>query len=375
MRWCAVLAAAAVALLGCTTEDDHGGVAGGRDAHSEATLAPAAGLSEPDSAGADSSATDARDEAGGGLVGDDASGSEEDAAASSGTTSGSGVSAPAAEQSSPDAVTHSAGDGSQAPARCRYPHVPESKWASDPINSYQVAEAPALPFEGVVQLWPGGDWEPYWFVRYLPVGLDADGCLSLGQVVQVPLPGEWAIDCIGKIEMVHHSGEGVEIGGIPGVSDGSFFVPWGGEPMWSAAPSAALIDAAQNEASNVAFSAEGDVLVLESGTQRETYEIRSPPWPQSPGWNIRVRHDGPLVQVSAQPAHLECFSGVLWLSDAATGQLLACGGNTRATAYVSVSGDRPAILSLPNPRAFHDYITCGLRLDLSSLSERTRYGS
>lgn len=287
---------------------------------------------------------------------------------------------PSVVESSPEtstpAASGSASDAGVAEASgCDYP---PSDWSSDadPIGGHEVHTAPPLPFEGLVQLWPGGDWRPHWFVRYLSVGLDANGCLSLSEAGQVPLPDEWpdewAIDCIGKIAMAVHPGEGVEVGGAAGVSDGSYLLPWGGEPVWRAQPSEALAEEMRRRESNVSVGGAGDVLVLEADGQAESYEMRSPPWPQSPGWDVRARHDGPLVLVTAQPAHLECFSGVSWLSEAATGRVLACGGNTMATAYVSGGTAYAEELVLPRSREFDDYIECGLRLDLWQLAKSLR---
>ena len=257
-------------------------------------------------------------------------------------------------------------------SNCEYPPTLRSG-GSDPIGGYVVDTAPQWPFRGLVQLWPGGDWQPYWYVRYLAVGVGADGCLTLSEAGQVPLPGEWAIDCIGQVAMTVHSQQGIEVGGLPSVSEGSFFLPWGAEPVWRAHPSEALIDEARGRTSNIEYDNFGDSLFLESDAQRSSYEIRSPPWSQSPGWTVRARHDGPLVLVTAQPAHLECFSGVSWLSEATTGRILACGGNTLATTYVSGVTQQVYQLRLPISREFEDYIECGLRLDLWHLADEFRY--
>lgn len=255
---------------------------------------------------------------------------------------------------------------------CNYPATLRGS-GGDPVDGYVVDTAPQWPFEGVVQLWPGGDWQPYWYVRYLAVTVGANGCVSFSEAGQVPLPGEWAIDCIGQIAMTVHLDRGIEVGGASGVSEGSFFLPWGAEPVWRAYPSETLIEEARSRMSNIKYENVGDLLFLESNVQRSSYEIRSPPWPQSRGWTVRARHDGPLVLVTAQPAHLECFSGVSWLSEAQTGRVLACGGNTFATTYVSVSIQQAGRFRLPISGEFENYIECGLRLDLWRLADEFRY--
>ena len=350
MKLCAVLASLCLTLVACTGGNGRNAAAGNPEAVSESAIV------------AESGQSDAQADAGG--------------PAASDASHSLGASSPMSTDSSPgasnDSLSGSAAAGTSKESNCQYPPRPEYS-GTDPIGGHVVDAAPEWPFEGLVQLWPGGDWEPYWFVRYLAVSSDPDGCLSLSETAQVPLPGEWAVDCIGQIAMAVHADEGIEVGGRPDASDGSFFLPWGGKPMWLAQPSEMLIDEARHRASNIEFANSGDLLVLESGAQQESYEVRSPPWPRSPGWTVRARHDGPLLLVTVQPAHLECFSGVSWLSEVATGSVLACGGNTMATAYVPGSSAQAVEPMLPRPSGFDDYIECGLRLDLWQLAENFRY--
>ncbi len=112
---------------------------------------------------------------------------------------------------------------------------------------------------------------------------------------------------------------------------------------------------------------------------------------------MQARHDGELFVMTVHSAHLECMSGVSWLSWAHTGDLgrarigevrhhdavglqvprafaaayprgpLAfCGANTAATAFVAP--DAPdGDLVLPDPDAVGTYTSCPVRMDLSHL--------
>jgi len=228
--------------------------------------------------------------------------------------------------------------------------------------------APVWPFHGLVQLWPvvgyvqrEGQWEARadWTLRYW--GWDA-GAQSYAQVA---LPG-LRIDCIGQVALVHDE-RGVVVGGPPGAANATFMVPWGGLAEEATTPSATLSQAGRAGASNVAVVSEGDWVRLGSGREQRSYAMRDPARTSGSRWDVRARHDGELFLLTVHPAHLPCYSGVTWLSLAATGEPVACGANSAATAFVSPPGSSPGGLVLPEPEQMDSYLSCGPQLDLTHL--------
>ena len=124
------------------------------------------------------------------------------------------------------------------------------------------------------------------------------------------------------------------------------------------------MDAVALRESNVAVSTEGDRVVVGEGPQSRVYEMRDPRRGDGERWSVQARHDGELFILKVHPAHLECFSGVSWLSSAGTGELLACGANTAATAFVDRHGPA-AELVLPEPDYVGTYLSCAHPLELT----------
>ena len=247
-------------------------------------------------------------------------------------------------------------------------------------NFFRQGHAPEWPFVGVVQLWRhdhtahrydddlfvDGSAAAEWWLLYL--GIDAPAG-RYGQHSAVPLPG-LTIECLGRIALVSHGADGLEVGGSAGDASGSVVIPWGDRALPAGEPSAALLDEARARPSNVPSGTQGDVVTVGADAQQERYAMRMPPRSEGNWWQAQVRHDGELLVLNVQPAHLPCLNGVTWVSDAVTGQVLACGANTPATRLVA-PGDRPAgSLALPDPEAVGGVLDCVARLDLPYLARQ-----
>ena len=233
---------------------------------------------------------------------------------------------------------------------------------------FKEGAAPGWPFRGVVQLWPdydlvsGADGETvglellwslrYWSWEALP-----------GRVYpRVDLPG-LRIECLGQVALVHDE-NGVEVGGPPGVANAAFRVPWGGTARELDGPSDALLAEAAMRPLSVAAASVGDWVRLGSGEGSRSYAMRDPVRPDGERWRVQARHDGELFMLTVHPAHLECYSGVTWLSLAATGEFVMCGANSAATAFVVPADAERGELVLPDPDQTGTYLSCAAQLDL-----------
>lgn len=224
--------------------------------------------------------------------------------------------------------------------------------------------APLWPFRGLVQLWQGaydlgGEWRHGWVLRYWAWDSAA---LKHRDVV---LPG-LEVDCLGQVALVFHGELGMEFGGAPGAVSGGFWVPWGGiaEPVDEA--SVALLEEVVQRSSNVAVGVTGDVVRLGQGSQARDYLMRDPVRPDGERWSVQARHDGDLFVLTVHPAHLDCMSGVSWVSLASTGELAYCGANTAAMVFVAPDPPGGALV-LPGPDTVGTYLSCPATMDLRSL--------
>ena len=228
--------------------------------------------------------------------------------------------------------------------------------------------APGWPFHGVVQLWPDYDivrdadgeavgLELSWSLRYWSWDASEDRSYPL-----VELPG-LGIECLGQVALVHDE-HGVEVGGASGAASTAFHVPWGGTARELAGPSDVLLAEAASRSSSVAVASVGDWVRLGSGGAQRSYAMRDPVRPGGERWRVQARHDGELFMLTVHPAHLPCYSGVTWLSLAATGEFVMCGANSAATAFVTPAEAGLGELVLPDPAQMGDYLSCAAQLDL-----------
>ena len=238
------------------------------------------------------------------------------------------------------------------------------------------ASAPQWPFRGLVQLWPArhrsveavheGESVPgvvtEWALRYWSWDPAMDS------YPQVDLTG-MEISCLGRVALVVHAERGIEVGGAPGAVNAAFFVPWGGTARRAEEPSEQLLaaGAARGGPSNVAVSTRGDLVQLGEGPDARSYAMRDPLRAEGSRWDVQARHDGELFLLTVHPAHLDCYSGITWLSLAATGDSVACGANTAATVFLSPSQHPAGELVLPDPTEIGTYLSCAPRLDLGKL--------
>ena len=231
--------------------------------------------------------------------------------------------------------------------------------------------APGWPFHGVVQLWPaydivrGADGEAVglellWSLLYWSWDASQDRTYP-----RVGLPG-LRIECLGQVALVHDE-RGVEVGGAPGAVNTAFRVPWGGTAQQLAEPSGALLAEAASRPSSVAVGSVGDWVRLGSGDAGRSYAMRDPVRPGGERWRVQARHDGELFMLTVHPAHLGCYSGVTWLSLAATGEFVMCGANSAATAFVRPAKVALGELVLPDPDEMGDYLSCAAQLDLYAI--------
>ena len=238
------------------------------------------------------------------------------------------------------------------------------------------ASAPQWPFRGLVQLWPVG----YRSEEAVYEGESVSGLVvkwalrywswdpAMDSYPQVELTG-MEISCLGRVALVVHGERGIEVGGAPGAVNAAFFVPWGGTARRAEEPSEQLLAAgvARGGPSNVAVSTGGDLVHLGEGPDARSYAMRDPLRAEGSRWDVRARHDGDLFTLSAFPAHLECYSGITWLSLAATGDSVGCGANTAATVFVSPPQHPTGELVLPHPTEMGTYLSCAPPLDLGDL--------
>ncbi|MDE0162285.1 MAG: hypothetical protein OXL98_11180 [Acidimicrobiaceae bacterium] len=172
---------------------------------------------------------------------------------------------------------------------------------------------------------------------------------------QVQLPG-LRVDCLGQVALVLHGEAGVEVGGPRDAVNWAFWVPWGGH-AGVLEPSDALLESVASRPSNVAVDTEGDLVRVGTGPQAQSYAMRDPLRPDGARWNVQARHDGEVFMLTVHPAHLPCFSGVTWVSLADTGELIACGANSAATAFVAPEPPTGEPV-LPEPEHVGTYLSC-----------------
>ena len=204
-----------------------------------------------------------------------------------------------------------------------------------------------------------GRWVTGWVLRYRAWGSETV------EHRDVALPG-LEVDCLGRVALVSHGERGVEFGGAPGAVSGGFWIRWGDGAEPVAEPSGALLEEVARRPSSVAVSVEGDVVHLGEGPRARVYVMRDPVRGDGERWRVQARHDGELFVLTVHPAHLECMSGVSWLSWADTGELAVCGANTAATAFVAPEAPT-AELVLPGTEAVGTYLSCPIRMDLAHI--------
>ena len=253
-----------------------------------------------------------------------------------------------------------------APSRASVPTQPEppGQWPR-----FVEGMAPSWPFVGVVQLWahssgtPSGDADAVWWLRYWPWGSDAHTS------PQVPLPG-LEVGCFGGVGMVSHGEGGIEVGGTLGTESGSYLVRWGEPARRLEGPSEALAAEIATRPSTLEAGAAGDVVWLAVDDRRTSYAMREPPRAEGDWWRIQARRDGALLVMTVHPANHECFSGVTWLVDGVSGEVVACGANTWATRFVAPDSAARGAPVLPEPDEVGTYLGCGPRLDLALVPVR-----
>lgn len=235
----------------------------------------------------------------------------------------------------------------------RYPREPR----------FGTHRAPEWPFSGLVQLWYDSNWssESHWYLRYWH--WPATGTFDSA----VRLPG-FDTDCLGQAAAVLHDSAGIEIGIAGGTNPVTYRIPWDDGARTTAQPTERFTTEVSARPSNIEARTEGDLLHLAVGEQSATYALRQPDRPDGEWWIAQARHDGDVFVITVHPAHLPCFSGVTWLSDARTGELLGCGTSTHAVRFVSPTPVSHNRLVLPDPEALGTYVSCALPLDFGHVA-------
>ncbi|WP_419839673.1 hypothetical protein [Candidatus Poriferisodalis sp.] len=208
----------------------------------------------------------------------------------------------------------------------------------------------------------GADDESVWRVRYWhwpSTHIDGSEVLLRG----------FETDCVGQTSVVVHGSDGIEIGVSDGNAQSSYWLAWGETAHATEAPTEELINEAATRASNVEVRTEGDLLHLAIGEQSQTYVLREPVRTDGQRWIAQARHDGDVLVITVHPAHLPCFSGVTWLSDARTGELVGCGASTHVVRFVSPTPPSDYGLVLPDPDAFGTYLdlSCAPPFDIRAV--------
>ncbi|WP_419932386.1 hypothetical protein [Candidatus Poriferisodalis sp.] len=262
--------------------------------------------------------------------------------------------------------------------------VPDELYALDGIVQWASSDELESPTSGIafavlVQLMPlinpdnphrdaHPDQPVRWALIYTGLALDDDRCISGTPLDTIALPEEFSAECVGMTTALVHDDGTLEVGDISNAvrvtaDDGA---------VWTENPSPALAAAIGDRRLDVPVTLSGDtVSIAEAGS----LQVRSPPWPNSPGWEVQTVRAGSLLLVTAQPAHLACFSGVTWAFDVSTGELIACGANTMATTIARADTSTDGFgstagwpeMQLPSSADVPDYLECGARLDLSAV--------
>ena len=280
--------------------------------------------------------------------------------------------------------------------RCEYYTVPDGAYTAYVAgprwtwpDSLDLGSLPdGVAFAELVQLMPvadpfahvdgaGSSWRPDWPVRWELVRsglvLNEDLCMSVSFAAfdSVVLPEGFSVECVGRVAAVVHGSGEAEFGDAAN----AVWLAADGAVTWRQGSSPELAAAIEDRHMDVAFVSAGDMVSVAGAG---SLLVRSPPWPRSPGWEVQTVRAGPLLLLTAQPAHLECFSGVTWAFDVSTGELITCGANTMATAVVrtdagadgfGAAAGRPE-LWLPDPDDVPDYLECAARFDLGSVGRR-----
>lgn len=217
---------------------------------------------------------------------------------------------------------------------------------------------PEWPFEGLVQLaWTGATWreDGRWQLRFYQW---TDSGVGRGWTVgEIPLP-DLSIACVGDVGLVAHGPEGLEIGGPAGSVSPSYFVPWGGVPERLDAPSGELLAEIGSRPSNVDADVSGDIVSIGHGDASVRFALREPARDDGDWWNIQARHDGDVFVVTVHPSNHPCFSGVTWMSAAASGEMLACGTDTAATKFIASDTEATGPLVLPDADDYQMVLSC-----------------
>ncbi len=252
---------------------------------------------------------------------------------------------------SDDAADGSSG-GSDAPKERDIPRYPREP-------RFGTHRAPEWPFSGLIQLWYAG--ESHWSLRYWhwPTTGTVDSAVWLTG---------FDTDCLGQAAAVLHGSDGIEIGVAGGTSPITYRVPWDGGARTTAQPTERFTAEVAARPSNIEVRTEGDLLHLAAGEQSQTYALQQPARTDGEWWIAQARHDGDVLIVTVHPAHLPCLSGVTWLSDARTGELLGCGASTHAVRFVSATPASHGHLVLPGPEALGTYVSCAPPLDFENVA-------
>ncbi len=287
---------------------------------------------------------------------------------------------------SPESTPGNSDEEQQRPRTppCGYRMVPDELYALDGIVQWASSDELESPTSGIafavlVQLMPlinpdnphrdaHPDQPVRWALIYTGLALDDDRCISGTPLDTIALPEEFSAECVGMTTALVHDDGTLEVGDISNAvrvtaDDGA---------VWTENPSPALAAAIGDRRLDVPVTLSGDtVSIAEAGS----LQVRSPPWPNSPGWEVQTVRAGSLLLVTAQPAHLACFSGVTWAFDVSTGELIACGANTMATTIARADTSTDGFgstagwpeMQLPSSADVPDYLECGARLDLSAV--------
>lgn len=264
---------------------------------------------------------------------------------------------------------------------CRYRMVPDELYMMDgivPRASSPDFESPpgGVAFAELVQLMPlidrsgdaHSDQPVRWALIRTGLALDDDRCVSGTSLGTVALPENFSVECVGLTSAVVHDDGALEVGDTAN----AVWISADNGVEWRDNPSTLLAGAILDRRLDVPVTLLGDTVgIAEAGS----LQVRSPPWPDSPGWEVQTVRAGSLLLVTAQPAHLPCFSGVTWAFDVSTGELIACGANTMATAVARADTNTDGFgstagwpeMRLPRPEDVADYLECGARLNLSAV--------
>lgn len=226
------------------------------------------------------------------------------------------------------------------------------------VNWVGIEASPEWPFDGLVQLtWVGEPWrdEGTWRLRFYQW---TDSGVGRGWTISGILLPDLSVDCVGDIGLVSHGPEGIEIGGPAESASPSFLLPWGGVPERLDGPSDELLEEVQSRPSNIDADVVGDIVSIAHGDASLRFALREPARTEGDWWNVQARHDGDVFVVTVHPTRHPCFSGVTWLSAAATGEMLWCGTDTAATRFIASDPEAAGPLVLPAAEEYPVVLAC-----------------